>query len=272
MAGRNIPAGKPISSRGRTDDLPTAAPRQARYIGAYPVFSTDNYAGVLRMVGQRIELVGCIQAVKHGPGRRGRGRGQPYIFVNFGPWLGNIVKLTIWSEGLAHLSDWPDDRWIGRWVSVVGLVDAPYSSRRYKYTHVGIAIENANQINVIVEGEAKYRLGQTAPAFAWGGNAASKSDRRPINGGSANRTIISGIAEKTVPNRPVAAPVRQARPQSTTNQDILRSIRQAASAPPIQVPPRTSPGARPSVTPSQLPVSASPNLLTRMLRLFGLNR
>jgi hypothetical protein len=275
LAGRNIPASKPISSRPAANgDLPASQPRTARYIGAYPVLSTGDYGGVLRMVGQRIELVGCIQTVKHGTGRRGKGRGKPYIFVNFGHWRGNIVKLTIWSEGLAQLSDWPDDRWIGRWVSVVGLVDAPYSGKHYDfhYTHVGITVDNPQQINVVAENQAKFRLGQMAPAFAWAGNAASKSDRRPSNGSSANRTIISGIAGKPAFNRPVAAPVRQVRPQGTTNQDILRGIRQAASAPPIQVPTRTSPAARRSGTPGQLPVSTSPNLLTRVLRLFGLSR
>jgi hypothetical protein len=130
LAGRNIPAGKPISSRPTPgSDLPASQPRAAKYIGTYPVLSTGDYAAVLRMVGQRIELVGCIEAVKHGMGKRGRGKGRPYVFVNFGHWRGDIVKLTIWSEGLAQLSDWPDDRWIGRWVSVVGLVDAPYSGK-----------------------------------------------------------------------------------------------------------------------------------------------
>ena len=277
LAGRNIPSVKPISSRPSVgSDLPSPQPRTVRYIGAYIVLSTDDYTGVLRMVGQRIELVGCIQAVKHGMGKRGRGRGRPYVFVNFGHWRGNIVKLTIWSEGLAQLSDWPDDRWIGRWVSVVGFVDAPYSGKHYNfyYTHVGITIESPLQINVIVEREAKFRLGQVSPAPAWAGQEAPRPDRRPSDAGAANRTIIAGITGKSTPNRPSAARSRQPRPRGTTDQDILRGIRRGPTSPPIQpaATPWVNVASARRVVAASSPPSTSPNLLRRMLRLIGLGR
>ena len=40
----------------------------------------------MRHVGDKIEVVGQIVSVKQGIGRRGRGRGRPYVFINFGIW------------------------------------------------------------------------------------------------------------------------------------------------------------------------------------------
>jgi hypothetical protein len=282
LGGRNIPAARPTSSHMTLGfDVPAPQPNAVRYIGPFPVLSTDDYASVMQRVGQRIELIGRIHTVRHGVGKRGRGRGKPYVFVNFGNWRGNIVKLTIWSEGLAQLHDSPDDSWIGRWVSVVGLVDAPYSGKHYNfnYTHVGITIENPQQINVIVEREAKFRLGEitVSPTPISTGDHSPRSGKPSSNGRSgdrANRAIVGDLIGTGIPSRPVASPSRQARPQGTTNQDILRSIRRVSSTTPTPPPPaRVSPqpvrrtGAR---SPSAVP--ATPNLLRRMLRLIGLSR
>jgi hypothetical protein len=258
LAGRNVPASEPISSRAAIN-VPARQARITRYIGAYPVLSTGDYSGVMRMVGQRIELVGCIHAVKHGTGRRGRGRGKPYVFVNFGAWRGNIVRLTIWSEGLAQLRDWPDDSWIGRWASVVGLVDPPYSGQHYNfhYTHVGITIESPQQINVIPESEAKFRLGQIA----------NLPTPKTATHARANRNIIDDIAQPALKRRPISAPARQAQPPGKSNQEILRGIQLPASTL-IQVPvaPRRTSVPTPPPRPARL------TLLRRMLRLIGLSR
>jgi hypothetical protein len=303
LAGRKIPiARKPGTSRAADTGVAAPLPRAARYIGPYPVLSTDDYARVMQRVGQRIELIGRIHAVKHGVGRRGRGRGKPYVFVNFGHWRGNIVKLTIWSEGLAQLHDAPDDSWIGRWVSVVGLVDAPYSGKHYNfhYTHVGITIENPQQINVVPEREAKFRLGQNTvspthismdaagpsvtPSVA--ADRAQQSGYRAAvgrkdvinpqrgNGSPANRTTVNHITGKGA-FTPTATPNRQARPQATTNQDILRGIRQVPITPPVQ--PSIQPGlcsasTRRAGTTSPSPAATPPSLFRRMLRLIGLSK
>jgi hypothetical protein len=274
LAGRNIPSNKPITSRSKTDDLLATVPQQAHYIGAYPVFSTSDYAGVLRMMGQRIELVGCIQAVRHGTGKRGKGRGKPYVFVNFGFWRGDIVKLTIWSEGLAQLSDWPDERWVGRWVSVVGLVDAPYSGKHYNfhYTHVGITIDNSHQINVISEGEAKFRLGQSFKTPVQPAAHVAKPDKARNGAGSSNQSIISSLTGKsasrqTAPARATASS-RQNHPRSSSNQDILRLI-QRGPIPPAPAASSSPLLSRPTALP---PLPVQPSLLRRMLRLIGLGR
>jgi hypothetical protein len=199
----------------------------------------------------------------------GRGRGKPYIFVNFGYWRGNIVKLTIWSEGLAQLSDWPDDRWVGRWVSVVGLVDAPYSGKHYDfhYTHVGITIDNPQQINVIAEIEASFRLGQKASTPIRAVEQAPRQGKPTRAGSSSNQNIINGLTEKNTP-RPIAPARRNRAPaRGTTNQDILRGIQRIPSTPARPAPPRSVPR-----SPTSPPTATPTSLLKRMLRLIGLSR
>jgi len=106
-----------------TKAMPTSP---STYIGAFPVLDGKDFNGVLRHVGDKVELVGEIVSVKHGVGKRGRGRGLPYVFINFGPWNRESVKITIWSEGLGNMSTRPNDSWVGQWISVTGLIDPPY--------------------------------------------------------------------------------------------------------------------------------------------------
>src|SRR5262249_55153040 len=79
LGGRSIPAAKAIWS-SPVPEFRAPQPRTARYIGPYPVLSTDDYASVIQRVGQRIELIGRISAVRHGVGKRGRGKGKSYVF------------------------------------------------------------------------------------------------------------------------------------------------------------------------------------------------
>src|SRR5207253_5279541 len=124
-AGRNIPAIKmPI----KASPSPEAKPPPAAYIPAYPVVDALNFSAALQRVGDRVELIGRIVEVKPGSRKRGKGRAKRYVFINFGSWRGNIVKISIWSDGLAKLKERPSNAWIGRWVSVTGLMDVPYES------------------------------------------------------------------------------------------------------------------------------------------------
>jgi hypothetical protein len=49
-----------------------------------------------------------------------------------------------------------------RWVSVTGLIDTPYTSDRYNYTHVGITVTADGQVQFISEADANYRLGRAS--------------------------------------------------------------------------------------------------------------
>ncbi len=121
LAGKNIPAGaiqigvKPQEGRPKPG-----------YMGNYDVLSATNYEACLRHVGYRVEVIGRIVEVRPGKTTKGKHPGKPYIFLNFGPWQGSVFKVSIWSDGLAALSKKPDASWVGKWISVVGLMEPPY--------------------------------------------------------------------------------------------------------------------------------------------------
>jgi hypothetical protein len=227
IARRNIPASA-IAVGPRV----SAAP--AQYVSAYPVLDGTNYILCLNHVGDRVELIGRVVDVKQAATRYG---GKPYIFVNFGPWKGNIVKITIWSDGLSVLSQPPDDTWVGKWVSVVGLMEPPYVSSKYGYSHLSITITQAHQMRLISEVEAKFRLsGRPLPAFQ-----ASAVD---------NQRILDMLHS---PAGAAAPPRSMPLPPVTRNQAILKEIRGTQPTPPPvhRAPPAVQPRpAQPSRPPS----------------------
>jgi hypothetical protein len=165
LAGRNIPAGKTPITVAPSPILTTATKtRPAVYIGPYPVVDALNFAAALQRVGDRVELIGRIVEIKPGMRKRGKGPAKHYVFINFGSWRGNIVKISIWSEGLAKLKEKPSNAWIGRWVSVTGLMEVPYENKRAGYKHLSITVQEDGQIQVIDESEAGFRLASAATA------------------------------------------------------------------------------------------------------------
>lgn len=214
LAGKSIPEG--VVSIGQT----TGGPRP-RYAAAYPVLDANNYELCVSHVGDRVELVGRVHEVK--PGRT-RG-GKPYLFVNFGPWQGEAVKLNLWSEGLAVVAKRPDQTWVGQWISVVGLMEPPYRSKRYRYSHVGISITQAHQIKFLSEEEARYRL-----------NCGART------GSSQNVRVLAAIGRK--PEMPPSAPPGP-RHTPVSNRELLDRIK------------ATTPAAKPLTVPHFQPAQAS---------------
>jgi len=210
LAGRNIPpcdiqiSVKPLEGRPKPG-----------YMGVYDVIDATNYGLCLQRVGDKVEVIGRIVEVKLDKARNGK----PYIFINFGPWQGQIFKISIWSDGLAAISKKPDDSWVGKWISVVGLMEPPYVSRRYKYSHLSINVTANGQMTVISETEAKFRLAPSA-----------KVSSPP----SSNREALDKIKGRTLPSQPKQAPTAS----SSANKGVLDNIRRAQggaqSRPPSQ--------------------------------------
>lgn len=200
LAGRNIPVGSiQISFK------PQEGRQKPGYIGVYDVIDASNYGLCLKRVGDKVEVIGRIAEVKVDKARNGK----PYVFINFGPWQGEIFKISIWSEGLAAISKKPDASWTGKWISVVGLMEPPYVSRRYKYSHLSINVTANGQISVISEAEAKFRL---APSSA-------KTSTAP----SSNRAALDKIKGRTSPSQLKQAPATS----SSANKGVLDNIRRA---------------------------------------------
>ncbi|HFF6005835.1 protein kinase family protein [Stenotrophomonas maltophilia] len=219
LQGKGVPAG-PIAIR-------TAAQVLA-YQGPYVVADAANYSQVLQMVGSRVELVGRVYAVTH---QRTSG-GKPYIFVNFADWRGQAVKLSIWSDGIdAIRPNLPDASWVGRWLSVSGLIDPPFSKgyRSGRYTHLSITISTPGQIQTLAEKDAKFRL-QVAGKAAGAAVPTATSRNTGIligMGGAATRPAVSAT-----PSTPPAPP-------QSRNQSILGSMQQSTNqaSPPQRRPP-----------------------------------
>ena len=151
------------------------------YVSPYPVISAMDYSACLQQIGNQVEVIGKITDVTQNFTRYGK----PYVFINFGDWKGNIFKITIWSEGLDTIIDKPDSSWIGKWVSIKGLMEAPYKSKKYKYSHISITVSKKGQYFIIDEIEAKKRL-------------AYKKQSSTVNNSSirvSNKDILTPILE-----------------------------------------------------------------------------
>jgi predicted Ser/Thr protein kinase len=209
-------AGKKIPTVRAKVGLPVVkiSPRATGYIAAFPVVDALDFAAASRHVGDRVELIGKIVEVKPGVGRRGRGKGRPYIFINFGGWRANIVKISIWSEGLEKLTAKPTPSWTGRWVSITGLIDPPYTSHRYGYTHLSITVQEDGKIQWLDEAQAKFRLGSV-------GKTHSPRNRQIIE-------KVLGTAKGTIATSPKSSSVRSSTSPST-NQTIVQNTKQSAA-------------------------------------------
>ncbi len=204
LAGRNIPAGVIQISTRRQESRPRPG-----YMGVYDVLSAASYETCFSRVGDKVEVIGRIVDVKEGRARTG----QPYVFINFGDWRGQIFKITIWSEGLTAISKKPDASWVGKWISVVGLIEPPYTSRRYRYSHLSVTVTANGQMTVISETEAKFRLASTSS--------------KPPTPRTTNRDVLAGITGRATSS---PASHAQATPWSL-NQSVLNNIRRTQSAP-----------------------------------------
>jgi len=242
LAGRNIPAAGIVIASTSSGAILASSSVRPGYIGAYEVVSAANYEACLKLVGDKVEVIGRIVDVKLDNTRGGK----PYIFINFGPWQGKIFKVSIWSDGMAHVKTKPDVSWIGRWVSVVGLMEPPYVNKKFRYSHLSITVGSAGTLTAITEGEAKWRL-------AGAGNVAAKFSATV----SSNQQTLDKIKGTTTSatHSPSVKTVTQARTASS-NSEVLERIR-AASAPTAPTQTRSASG-RPSNLRPTPPGNTSP--------------
>lgn len=192
---------------------PTISFGERQYYSSLEVLDASDYQGCLPSVGKQVEIVGKITSVKHGRAINHK----PYIFVNFGDWRGKIVKIAIWSDSLSLLDELPDDTWVGDWVSVIGLIDPPYTSDKFYYTHLTINITQTNQIHHISKMEAERRLNNR-----WTPPATPKQQ-------STNERILAQIKPATAAIQPqVRTPSNS--PSVNNNNQILQSVRTSTSS------------------------------------------
>jgi len=153
IAGTNIPQ---VSSPKISTAAATAVSTQAPYISQYPVIKATDYYEFQKNIGQMVELVGQIQNVKAGKNKYGK----PFIFINFSDWRRNGVKINIWNNAIESGGITPNESWIGRWITIKGLVEPPFISPKINASHIAITANALSQVTKLTEEEARFRLGE----------------------------------------------------------------------------------------------------------------
>jgi len=116
----------------------------------YEIFDGKRSGSILEHFGEKIEVVGRIDAVKSNTTKYG----DPYTFLNFGVWPAQTFTIVIWQEGIAALkaNGVSPSSLVGKWVSVTGVI-ASYGNKPQT------VIELPNQIQILAsEAEANQRL------------------------------------------------------------------------------------------------------------------
>ncbi|AGA64664.1 hypothetical protein B488_06720 [Liberibacter crescens BT-1] len=215
LARRNIPqASIRISSSTHTAPV--------RYLAAFPVLDATNYDSCFLHIGDKIELIGQIVEVKQGTTKQGK----TYVFINFGHWQGNIVKINIWPKRLNAMTNKPDQSWVGQWITVIGLMEPPrYISRRKDIFHLSITLEKNNQFRLITEKEAKFRLAGSATR---GSGIITKSRSHELQ----TYATLSAVATPTSRNQKVLQ-LMNAIPSVTimNNKTVLQTMHAGKPAP-----------------------------------------
>lgn len=246
----------------------------AGYLNAFEVLDGSNFARGLTFIGQRVELIGKITDVKNGQTQTRTPK--PYVFINFGDWRGKILKITIWSEGLDNLPGdaHPTPQWIGRWISVTGLLDPPYSNPKFGYTHLSVTVAESSQMRLIAEQEARWRLasiGQPKPVLPPIAPVQKpepkpeppKSEQQPPSTAStlSNRAVLAEIDKiKAQGTTTASAPLPQAPPAPAVPNASAplgpgrAQTRTTTSTLPLSPPPAPAPTVQPAlITPAPSP-------------------
>lgn len=241
LAGRNQPAASVVIATPLSTDATAIPVTPTPYIGAFQVVNATDFDGAMRVLGDRVELVGKIVKMQIGKTRYR----DPYAFLMFGPKDLNIVRITIWSEGLQNLDRHkiiPDHSWTGQWVSVTGLIEKPYRFPKKGNLHVGITIADSSQLRFITEQEAKRHL-QYPPSLpssnqptqsGRNGDASRRQtewERQSVSPQSSPSTGNAAILDR-IGSRKSATTSRSTQPPRlsvpsgvSNNQKILRGLR-----------------------------------------------
>ena len=184
-----------------------------------------------------VELVGKIQNVRSANDKNGR----PYIFVNFADYRTNGVKLNIWNNAIKNGGTLPNESWVGKWVTIKGLVEPPYTSPKAMATHIAITANALSQITRITEDEAKYRLGEAIQNFTTEPTNGSNADllknlmgvpprtmAKPINSISTQSKPTTIIATSS-PTTTIGIAMQSAVKRKTPNQIALESLRNSGT-------------------------------------------
>jgi hypothetical protein len=245
LAGQNIPSSPIVVPPSKRQ---TSAASRPVYVGAYDVLNAASYSAVAKQVGNKVELVGIVTRVHLGWTRQRR----PYCFIFFDNSR-QCVKLNIWSNGLGKLTEKPTEAWVGKWLSVQGLVDPAFSNKNG--TSLSITVDAGNQIRQITQAEAQRRLRKPGTASA-GASSRNQTVLAQLNLPPPAATTPAPVRKQRKATRKAASAPPAASTVQFKNQAILTALQQGQPSRPAVKPTRSPPPT--SVRPSTAPVADVP--------------
>ena len=159
-----------------------------------PTFDALAYADIRRHIGERIEVRGEITEVHYG---RSRNTGREYVLISFTQnWRGPQFRIAIWNLVLPQMQRKPDESWVGKYVSVTGLVEPEYqyNNRGNSYARLGITIQEENQLRFVNRPSPAPAVHKSTP--------------------TRNADILKGLTKPSAP-APVSTTVGTSKRQST---------------------------------------------------------
>ena len=160
VAARDVPP-LAVELSGDPDEV-----MRTPYVSPYPIVVAADFANCCKHVGDRVELIGRVVRVANATEPRSAAH---CLRVEFGAQLHDMTCLKVWPGSSSNRDATPDETWVGKWVSAVGLVEpvaqGPEAAQRQK--HISISITEPFQLQRLTEPEALYRLrSQTERATA----------------------------------------------------------------------------------------------------------
>lgn len=218
-----------------------ALPAGMRVRRPYPVLRGTATSELLTKVGERVEVVGKIVAVKEGEGRGGRA----YAFLNFDDYRKGAFALVLWEKPLKMLTQRGRsvESFGNQWVSVTGLVEA-YGSQQLRPQFI---VADPAEIQILRGQEEAERIlaeGATSafPAPRSGYTPAATAQGQDVRQGKERSGEVRGIdtsnplsASPTKPMRPsIAMPPAGATPAERNQmvRDNLARLAASNQAPP----------------------------------------
>jgi hypothetical protein len=232
VAARHVPA-LAVELSGDPDEA-----MRTPYVSPYPIVAAADFANCCKHIGDRVELIGRVVRVANATEPRSVAR---CLRVEFGAQFHDMTCLKVWPGSHSNRDATPDETWVGKWVSAVGLVEpvaqGPEAAQRQK--HISISITEPFQLQRLTEAEALYRLrSQTERATATpDGIGSVRTD--PVD----PEPVVRRKPEVTKPAQVEVEPTQTVEPQPAmvTAPQKVRDVsrpQRIAPPPPKEQPPR----------------------------------
>ena len=138
------------------------------YLSDYQIVNGNKFAGINGFIGERVEIIGKVVDVREGKSQFGLDRRlRPYIYLDMDElkkgelfrikFLPDIVEGAILSGTFL-----PNKKWIGKWITITETIQPKnilnHPSFPSGLSEVFVLVNNLNQVKVLSESEAGYRL------------------------------------------------------------------------------------------------------------------